>query len=277
MSYFAETERARRLTDDEPRLYEGTIVATPDPGDGIEVVLPGYDPDHSYGPMPYAPRSDSLPTRGMACLVAISSASDFWCVQWWPGAAADAEVLAGVRSGHGSPSAGQGRDGDYYVNIDNNDLYGPKSGTWGSPTNLVGPVGPAGPAGSKGDKGEKGDPGPNNSPNWYNLPLAPSVTFYGGLFDLPRYSKDDAGWVVVEGLVAYTAGSYISWILATLPLGFRPKRTKIFNCTGSYSGGPLGFRVDVQGDGIIIGQQTSGVPWTGGYQSLDGIRFEAGT
>lgn len=161
MNYLDEAERARRLTDNLPRLYEGTIVATPELGEGMEVVLPGYDPDTAYGPMPYSPRLDAIPMRGMSCLVAISSDEEFWCVQWWPGSLADAEVSSGIRSGHGSPSAGLGRDNDFYLDIDTEDLYGPKIGlSWGSPTNLKGTQGDPGPAGVNGIEGISGAQGP---------------------------------------------------------------------------------------------------------------------
>lgn len=52
-----------------------------------------------------------------------------------------------VLSDSGAPGPGDGVDGDFYINTANHDIYGPKtSGTWGSPTSLVGPQGPAGPS-----------------------------------------------------------------------------------------------------------------------------------
>ena len=47
-----------------------------------------------------------------------------------------------VRNGTGAPGAGLGVDGDYYIRTDDWTIYGPKtSGSWGSPTSLVGPPG----------------------------------------------------------------------------------------------------------------------------------------
>jgi len=39
----------------------------------------------------------------------------------------------------------EGVDGDFYIRTDTDEIYGPKtSGSWGSPTSLIGPTGPAG-------------------------------------------------------------------------------------------------------------------------------------
>ena len=59
-----------------------------------------------------------------------------------------------ILSGAGAPAGGLGDDGDFYLNTSAYSLYGPKaSGSWGSPTSLVGPVGAGsgdvvGPAGA---------------------------------------------------------------------------------------------------------------------------------
>jgi hypothetical protein len=59
-----------------------------------------------------------------------------------------------VRSGSGAPSAGLGVDGDFYIDTAADTIYGPKaSGSWGSPTTLVGPIGPAGATGATGATG----------------------------------------------------------------------------------------------------------------------------
>ncbi|SHG65249.1 beta strand repeat-containing protein [Pedobacter caeni] len=77
-----------------------------------------------------------------------------------------------ILSGNSSPSATVGNNGDFYLNLGNNSLYGPKtSGNW--PVNgilLVGPkgekgdTGAKGDAGTKGDQGLKGDSGPKGEP-----------------------------------------------------------------------------------------------------------------
>ena len=59
-----------------------------------------------------------------------------------------------VRSGSGAPSGGLGVDGDFYINTTANTIYGPKaSGSWGSPTSLVGPAGSNGTNGTNGTNG----------------------------------------------------------------------------------------------------------------------------
>jgi len=86
-------------------------------------------------------------------------------------------IIAGstnqLRSGSGVPDPGLGVNGDFYLNTDNQDLYGPKmGGSWGTPVSLVGPQGDQGPQGDpgpqglqgiqgvQGDPGAQGDPGP---------------------------------------------------------------------------------------------------------------------
>lgn len=74
-----------------------------------------------------------------------------------------------VLSGAGAPSSLLGVNGDFYINLTANTIYGPKSGAgWGSPVSLVGPTGPQGPqgiqgiqgpVGATGAKGDKGDTG----------------------------------------------------------------------------------------------------------------------
>lgn len=56
-----------------------------------------------------------------------------------------------VRNGSGAPSSGLGVDGDFYIDTAAIAVYGPKaSGTWGSPTSLIGPTGAAGATGADG-------------------------------------------------------------------------------------------------------------------------------
>jgi len=56
-----------------------------------------------------------------------------------------------VRNGSGAPSLGLGVDGDFYIDTTAKTIYGPKtSGSWGSPTSIIGPPG---------DQGDQGDPG----------------------------------------------------------------------------------------------------------------------
>jgi hypothetical protein len=54
--------------------------------------------------------------------------------------AGETEINA-LRSGAGVPSSGLGYDGDFYINTSATTIYGPKtSGSWGSPTSLVGSI-----------------------------------------------------------------------------------------------------------------------------------------
>lgn len=58
-----------------------------------------------------------------------------------------------IRSGKGAPAESLGAIGDFYLNLDNYYLYGPKSENgWGTPISLIG---------AKGDKGDNGKDGAN--------------------------------------------------------------------------------------------------------------------
>jgi hypothetical protein len=101
------------------------------------------------------------------------------------------DVAAAWLSGTTVPASGLGKDGDYYLNTANGDVYAKASGAWSSAiTNIVGssgatgsqgPIGPTGAAGATGSqgfvgatgpigpKGDKGDigPAPVESAKWY--------------------------------------------------------------------------------------------------------------
>ncbi len=65
-----------------------------------------------------------------------------------------------VLSGTASPTGGDGADGDFYIDTDDNLLFGPKTaGAWGAGVSLVGPTGPTGEAGATGPTGEAGPTG----------------------------------------------------------------------------------------------------------------------
>lgn len=72
---------------------------------------------------------------------------------------------ATILTGSGLPTDGVGADGDYYVDTQTAQLYGPKkSGTWPTTgTSLRGSTGPAGPTGAAGPKGITGSAGPTGS------------------------------------------------------------------------------------------------------------------
>ena len=67
-----------------------------------------------------------------------------------------------IQSGTGAPVAALGNIGDFYIDTQNNALYGPKTSTgWpGASTSLVGPKGDTGPQGLAGATGPRGPQGP---------------------------------------------------------------------------------------------------------------------
>lgn len=72
-----------------------------------------------------------------------------------------------ILSGSGAPAAGLGVNGDFYIDTDVDDLYGPKAGgAWGSATSLVG---------ATGSTGAIGPAGPGIASKGMNIP-APLVT-----------------------------------------------------------------------------------------------------
>jgi hypothetical protein len=65
-----------------------------------------------------------------------------------------AEQLYTIRNGPGAPGLEIGLPNDFYIDVTNNALYGPKaSNDWGSPTALVGPTGATGATGPAGADG----------------------------------------------------------------------------------------------------------------------------
>jgi hypothetical protein len=58
-----------------------------------------------------------------------------------------------ILNGTGAPSGGTGVDGDFYIDTNASEIYGPKSGTWPSAVSLVGPQGAAGADGADGTDG----------------------------------------------------------------------------------------------------------------------------
>ena len=72
----------------------------------------------------------------------------------------------GLLSGNGLPAAALGRDGEFYIDLANAVLYGPKAkGVWPVPgTALVGAAGPQGPQGPMGPQGPVGANGTDGAP-----------------------------------------------------------------------------------------------------------------
>lgn len=66
-----------------------------------------------------------------------------------------------VLSGGAPPNSSLGVNGDFYIDVVANTIYGPKTGgLWGSAVSLVGPQGPQGIQGIQGIQGDTGDVGP---------------------------------------------------------------------------------------------------------------------
>lgn len=69
-----------------------------------------------------------------------------------------------VLSGQGQPTASVGKTGDFYVNLQDWSMWGPKAGdTWTLGTALIGPAGPIGPRGPSGGSGPQGPQGPTGA------------------------------------------------------------------------------------------------------------------
>ncbi len=79
-----------------------------------------------------------------------------------PGAAgADGKTIL---HGSGAPSTAAGVTGDFYINTDNYDFYGPKGTAWPSPVSIVnGPKGDTGDTGAPGAAGTDGTNGTNGT------------------------------------------------------------------------------------------------------------------
>lgn len=78
----------------------------------------------------------------------------------WEVASETGRTFNTILYGAGAPTD-DGIDGDFYIDTDANEIYGPKNSVWGTGNSLEGPAGPqgaAGPAGSTGPQGDPGDP-----------------------------------------------------------------------------------------------------------------------
>lgn len=102
-----------------------------------------------------------------------------------------------ILNGSGAPSSGLGNNGDFYIDTTANAIYGPKtSGSWGSPTSIVGTNGTNGTNGSV----------------WYTGSGVPSaglgvnIDFYLRTTNGDVYSKASGSWVVTQNLTG-PAGS----------------------------------------------------------------------
>ncbi|AJH02450.1 hypothetical protein P4493_10940 [Bacillus thuringiensis] len=86
-----------------------------------------------------------------------------------------------------------------------------------------------------------------------------------GSFGPVAYTKDAAGFVVLQGLLRGNSGT--SGSAFQLPAGFRPSTTRIFSAVNGVNGHS---RIDINADGTVVMQ--GGAP---DFCSLNGIRFLA--
>jgi hypothetical protein len=113
------------------------------------------------------------------------------------------------------------------------------------------------------------------TPNFTNLPasgtgaLTNNWVNYGGVFSTPAYYKDSRGQVYLKGLIKN--GTIVpNVLLFTLPAGYRPSETLIFDATTYAASSYVVGRVDINSLGevrFVSGGNT--------FFSLDGISFRA--
>lgn len=118
-----------------------------DSGDGLKnnfaaIIAPAVTDDTTLG---YAIGSrwvDVVLKKGYTCVDATEDAAV------WSEGGGSVEWLNGT----GAPAAGLGKDGDYYINNSNCDVYNKVSGSWGSPVvNIKGATGETGLTGATGE------------------------------------------------------------------------------------------------------------------------------
>lgn len=124
---------------------------------------------------------------------------------------------ATLLTGEGSPTAQNGAEGDYYIDSESGQLYGPKaSGSWALLMSLVGPtgakgadgtVGPQGPIGLTGAKGETGATGAAGGLTAVYYRSSAEVTLSTVFRDASTITKScDANEVAVGAGMKITAG-----------------------------------------------------------------------
>lgn len=113
-----------------------------------------------------------------------------------------------VRNGSGMPSSGLGVDGDFYIDVSANTIYGPKTtGAWGTSTLLVGPTGAAGPAGATGDTGATGPQGIQGVQGIQGPPGDTTIYSVTGTLDFGSTDNGDCSTSIVAswaGSIPYT-------------------------------------------------------------------------
>lgn len=112
-----------------------------------------------------------------------------------------------IYAGSGEPDSEVGANGDYYLNQDTGELYGPKNDAgWGTPISLQGPPGADGQDGEDGSQIYSGTSAPDasqGSPGDYYLNTA-TFDLYG--------PKTESGWGSPINLKGTANVLYSSWI-----------------------------------------------------------------
>ena len=111
-----------------------------------------------------------------------------------------------IHAGTGAPSADTGANGDYYLNQDTGELYGPKNNNgWGTPISLQGPAGNDGQDGEDGSQIYSGTGSPDAS-------LGVVGDYYLDKDNFDLYGpKTDSGWGTPINLKGTANVIYSSW------------------------------------------------------------------
>lgn len=123
-----------------------------------------------------------------------------------------------IHAGQGAPADDVGETGDFYLNRDTGELYGPKQESgWGTPISLEGPRGPEGPQGPEGPKGDDGADGEDGSQihSGTGAPAASLGTVGDYYLDESNYQlygpKTDSGWGSPLDLKGTANVMYSAW------------------------------------------------------------------
>jgi hypothetical protein len=121
---------------------------------GAGTVLNGNFSTINWASGPYFLRTDTDPLGGT--FYSITSNTQLLSVPYALYAATSGNGKT-ILNGTLNPNAGLGNDGDFYINTNTNQIFGPKaSSIWGSGTSLVGPAGATGATGLAGATGTNG-------------------------------------------------------------------------------------------------------------------------
>ncbi len=131
------------------------------------------------------------------------------------------DAAASWHDGSSVPAASTGKDGDYYLDNSNGDVYAKSSGAWSVATNITGPRGLQGAQGDTGPRGPQGLPGADGiSILWQgshaDAPSSPALNWaYHNTTNGNSYVYDGGGWNLMvrgdrapHGMVRIKAGTF---------------------------------------------------------------------